>query len=192
MRSAARAALAAVASLGVLAGACREKSSTAPPPSSPPSTDARPEAVPMRPLTSRDGTPPEAPAPAASLPPGHPPIGASADARGPSIEGEIRLDERLRDQAQSGRVLYVIARNAASRQVAAVRKEEGPRFPFAFRISGADAMMEGVSFDGPFDLTARLSRSGDAIPQPGDLEGTAKGVAAGARGVTLIIDTTRR
>jgi cytochrome c-type biogenesis protein CcmH len=118
-------------------------------------------------------------------------MGAGHAQDGRPIEGEIRLDPRLRDRARPGAVLFVIARHSASRQVAAVRKEDGPRFPFAFQLSSADAMMEGVPFDGPFDITARLSRSGDAIAATGDLEGTAKGVAAGARGVTVIIDTIR-
>ena len=52
-------------------------------------------------------------------------------------------------------------------------------------------MMEGVPFDGPFDLTARISRSGDAMPQPGDLEGTAKNVAAGAPGVAIVVEHVR-
>ena len=89
-------------------------------------------------------------------------------------------------------VLYVIARNSATRQVVAVRKEERVRFPFAFRLSAGDAMMEGVPFAGPFDVTVRLSRSGDAVPQAGDLEGTVKNVAAGSRGLRVVVDTERR
>ena len=145
----------------------------------------------MRPLTSRDGQPLPSVDPGSALPPGHPAIARDAAAEGTAVEGEIRLDASIRDQARTGDVLFVIARNAASRQVVAVRKEEGVRFPFSFRLSSADAMMAGTPFEGPFDITARLSRSGDAIPQAGDLEGTGKGVAAGARGVTVVIDTIR-
>jgi cytochrome c-type biogenesis protein CcmH len=178
------AALAAVTVLGP--AACREQ--PAPPP---PTPAARAEGAPLRPLTSRDGAAPALPGGTASLPPGHPPVSAGGPQDGGAIEGEIRLDARVRGKVQPGDVLFVIARHAATRQVAAVRKEEDVRFPFAFRLSSADAMMEGVPFDGPFDITARLSRSGDAIPTAGDLEGTAKGVAAGTRGVTVIIDTIR-
>ena len=39
--------------------------------------------------------------------------------------------------------------------------------------------------------TPSTPRSGDATPQPGDLEGSVKGVAAGARGVSVIVDTVR-
>jgi len=145
----------------------------------------------MRPLTSRDGSAPPAVEPGSALPPGHPAIGAGTAAQGPAVEGEIRLDTRVRDKARPGDVLYVIARNSSNRQVVAVRKEEGVRFPFSFRLSSGDTMMPGTPFEGPFDITARLSRSGDATPGMGDLEGTAKGVTAGSRDVTVIIDTVR-
>jgi cytochrome c-type biogenesis protein CcmH len=174
----------AVALIAIAAAACGERPAPPPP-------IATPEAPPMRPLSSRDGQAPSSLEPGSALPPGHPAIGPGAAAEGPAVEGEIRLDPRIRDQTRPGDVLFVIARNAANRQVVAVRKEEGARFPFSFRLSSGDAMMPGTPFEGPFDITARLSRSGDAIPQAGDLEGTGKGVAAGSRGVTVVIDTIR-
>jgi hypothetical protein len=79
----------------------------------------------MRPLTSRDGSRPPAVEPGSALPPGHPAIGAGTAAEGPAVEGEIRLDTRVRDKARPDDVLYVIARNSSNRQVVAVRKEEG-------------------------------------------------------------------
>jgi cytochrome c-type biogenesis protein CcmH len=74
----------------------------------------------------------------------------------------------------------------------AVRREDGVKYPFAFRISAADAMTEGTKFAGPLDVTARLSRTGDAMPQAGDLEGTARGVAVGATDVAITVDSTRQ
>ena len=103
----------------------------------------------------------------------------------------MRLHPRVKDKAKPEDVLYIIARGSASRQIVAVRKEEHVRFPFSFRLSSGDSMMPGTPFEGPFDLTARLSRSGDATPQPGDLEGTVKNVAAGSRDVSVILDTVR-
>jgi len=126
------------------------------------------------------------------LPPGHPSLGGeSAPAAGKPVEGEVRLHARVMDKAKPEEVLYIIARGSATRQIVAVRKEEHVRFPFSFRLSSGDSMMPGTPFEGPFDLTARLSRSGDATPQPGDLEGTVKNVAAGSRGVSVILDTVR-
>jgi cytochrome c-type biogenesis protein CcmH len=89
-------------------------------------------------------------------------------------------------------VLYLIARNPKTNTTVAVRREQGVKFPHSFQLSNADVMMEGLTFSGPFDITARLSKSGDAIPGNGDLEGKVKGVATGARGVSISIDSVRQ
>ena len=185
--SPARGALAAIA-LGVaLAGACREAPSPPPPPASPPARDGG-----LRPLTSRDGASggaPEAPA----LPPGHPPVGPGRPATaGASVSGSVVVSPGLAGRVRPGEVLYLIARNAKTNGVVAVRREEVQRFPFAFTVTDADVMMEGTSFVGPFDVTARLSKTGDAIAGQGDIEGTARGVAVGAAKVTITLDTLRQ
>jgi cytochrome c-type biogenesis protein CcmH len=38
---------------------------------------------------------------------------------------------------------------------------------------------------------ARVSKSGNAVPQSGDLEGFSKPVKVGATGVVVVIDTVR-
>jgi len=154
-----------------------------------------PSAGSIRPLTSRDGAAPEpAPlAPSDSLPPGHPAVGgARGAATAGAVTGTIVVASSLAARVVPNDVLFLVARSAASRQVLAVRKEDGARFPFAFEISGADAMVEGTAFEGPFDITARISKSGDAIPAKGDIEGFARGVATGASGVTITLDSVRQ
>jgi cytochrome c-type biogenesis protein CcmH len=187
-----RAVLAAFA-LGVVAGAaCRE---TAGPPPPSPSPAAREGG--LRPLTSRDG-PAASAGEAPALPPGHPPFGQPAPgapalaAPGASVSGSVVVAPGLAARVRPGDVLYLIARSAKTNGVVAVRREDELRFPFAFSISGADVMMEGTPFAGPFDLTARLSKTGDAIAGPGDVEGTTRGVALGATGVTITLDTLRQ
>lgn len=161
----------------------------------------------IEPVSSRDAarTPASAGGPAASmpagtsasLPPGHPPIPA-ADPHGNlaptgpvrsagSISGTITLAPSLRVSPSD--VLYVIAKKGPS--TLAVRRVDRPSFPFAFELSGGDAMMGGVAFEGPVDLVARVSRTGDAIPAKGDLEGTRKQVRVPARDVKLTIDSVR-
>jgi len=130
-----------------------------------------------------------APASAAALPAGHPPIGEPAPgARSAgTIAGTIALSPRLK--ASSTDVLYVMAKKGAA--TLAVRRVEKPSFPFAFEISGGDAMMGGGGFEGSVDVVARLSRTGDAIPAKGDLEGVAKNVKVPSKAVKLTIDTVR-
>ena len=108
------------------------------------------------------------------------------------MTGTVALAASLKPRVAPTDVLYVIARNARTKAVVAVRREQEFRFPHSFQISAADQMMEGTTFGGPFDITARVSRTGDAIPGKGDLEGTVRGVAVGARGVSITIDSVRQ
>jgi cytochrome c-type biogenesis protein CcmH len=85
--------------------------------------------------------------------------------------------------------MYVMAKKGTA--TLAVRRVDKPSFPFAFEIAGGDAMMGGAAFEGPVDVVARVSRTGDAIPAKGDLEGVAKGVKVPARDVKLTIDSVR-
>jgi len=129
------------------------------------------------------------PTPAAPLPAGHPPIGepAPGTTSAGSIAGTIALSPKLK--AGSSDVLYVMAKKGTA--TLAVRRVDKPSFPFAFEISGGDAMMGGGSFEGPVDVVARLSRTGDAIPAKGDLEGVARNVKVPSKTVKLTIDTVR-
>ncbi len=129
------------------------------------------------------------PAPAAALPAGHPPIGepAPGTSSAGTIAGTISLSPKLK--ASPSDVLYVMAKKGTG--TLAVRRVEKPSFPFDFEISGGDAMMAGGAFAGPVDVVARLSRTGDAIPAKGDLEGVAKNVKVPSKAVKLTIDTVR-
>jgi cytochrome c-type biogenesis protein CcmH len=132
--------------------------------------------------------PREAPA-AAPLPAGHPPIGEPAPgaASAGSVTGTILLSPTLK--VGPADVLYVMAKKGTA--TLAVRRVDKPSFPFTFEISGGDAMMGGGTFEGPVDVVARVSRTGDAIPARGDLEGVAKNVKVPAKGVKLTIDSVR-
>jgi hypothetical protein len=173
---------------GALLACQREK------PVPPPDAEPAPASS-LRPLTSRDrsgAAASAAPVTDSSLPPGHPPVdaappaGAGADTG--SVAGTIAVTPALKSRAAGG-VLFVIARSGADRRIVAVRREDNVTFPFKFGISGRDAMIAGTSFAGPFEVTARLSKSGDAVAAKGDLEGTVRGVAVGATDVKITLDT---
>ena len=161
----------------------------------------------LSPLSSRDGqqapsggsaAAPGAADAGAPLPPGHPPVGApdphgnvpagGATKSAGAITGTLTLAPRLKSAPAD--VLYVMAKKGTT--TLAVRRVDKPSFPFAFEISGGDAMMSGIAFEGPVDVVARVSRTGDAIPAKGDLEGTAKNVKVPAKGVSLTIDSVRQ
>ena len=189
----------------VLALAC--SGASAPPPPVPTPTPGAVTADGTQPLSSRQSGTAAQPGAAASLPPGHPPLEggptqapplpsghppigepASGAKSAGSIAGTIVLAPTIK--AGPSDVLYVMAKNGAA--TLAVKRIEKPSFPLAFEIGGGDAMMGGQAFEGPVDVVARLSRSGDAIPSKGDAEGTARGVKIPSKGVSLTIDSVRQ
>jgi cytochrome c-type biogenesis protein CcmH len=65
--------------------------------------------------------------------------------------------------------------------------------PVAFSLDDSMAMAPGLKLSGfpRVVVGARISRSGSATPQPGDLQGTSAPVANDATGVAVVIDTVR-
>ena len=184
--------------------------SSPPPPVATPTPGAAADG--SQPLSSRQAGAPVAAQPGPSgpsLPPGHPPLeggampgpalpsghvpigepapGGAVKSAG-SIAGTISLASSIK--AGPSDVLYVMAKSGKA--TLAVRRIEKPSFPLAFEIGGGDAMMGGQPFEGPVDVVARLSRTGDAIPSKGDAEGTARAVKIPAKGVSLTIDSVRQ
>jgi cytochrome c-type biogenesis protein CcmH len=65
--------------------------------------------------------------------------------------------------------------------------------PFTFRLDDSNSMMPSrkLSDVGTVVIVARLSKSGQAMPQSGDLEGISQPVKPGVEGVTITIDRER-
>ena len=132
----------------------------------------------------------------AQMPPGHPPIegmpggpGAMA-ASGPSVSGTITISDELGVRVATSDVLYVMAKKDGA--TVAVQRVESPSFPLPFAVSEGHAMVAGTTIEGPVDIVARLSKTGDAIPSPGDLEGTTTSVGVPAEGIAVTIDHVRQ
>ena len=125
--------------------------------------------------------PPAAPSPAPAAGPG---------GGGASLTGTIRLAPELAGRVPAGAVLFLIARSAETGPPVAVQRIAAPRFPLAFEIGPGDRMMEGVPFEAPLRLTARIDADQNAMTRnPGDLQGSsAPGLAPGARDVEIEID----
>jgi cytochrome c-type biogenesis protein CcmH len=65
--------------------------------------------------------------------------------------------------------------------------------PFTFRLDDSNSMMPSrkLSDVGMVVIVARISKSGQAMPQSGDLEGMSQPVKPGTDGVTIVIDRER-
>ncbi|HLS57260.1 MAG TPA: c-type cytochrome biogenesis protein CcmI [Zeimonas sp.] len=120
---------------------------------------------------------------------GAPPVTADRDAQ--TVTGTVTLDASLSDKARPGDTLFVIARQAGGPPIpVAVVRNPGATLPARFAIGDANAMdpSRPLSSAGVLVLEARLSRSGEAMRQPGDLYGQLAEVRPGQRDVTIVID----
>ncbi len=135
--------------------------------------------------------PPAAQAPLAPAPAAGAPAAAPASAGGATVSGTVRLAESLRGKAGPTDTLFIYARAAS-----------GSRIPLAILRGGAGELPKAFVLDDSMGMTpaarlsttpsvvveARVSKSGGAVTQPGDLVGTSAAIAPGAKGVNIVID----
>ena len=117
---------------------------------------------------------------------------AKADAKPhPGLRGTVRLSQKLRDKLSPGDTLFVFARAAEGppMPLAILRRTAG-ELPLEFALNDAMAMAPGLHLSAfpRIVVTARVSKSGDAKAQPGDLQGASKPVANDAKGVVVEIN----
>lgn len=120
---------------------------------------------------------------------------ASAQEKAPAA---ARLSGTIRLAAGSaappiGQTLFIYARaaNGSQMPLAAIKRKTGA-LPLKFVLDDSSALRPGTKLSeaGPLIVGARISASGSATPQPGELEGQAGPVSAGAEG--LLIDLAPR
>lgn len=108
------------------------------------------------------------------------------------VAGVVELDPKLRASMKPGDTLFIFARalNGPKMPVAMLRaKASELPLPFALDDSMAMAPQFKLSNVGQVVVGARISKSGDALARPGDLEGLSMPVAAGADNVRIIINS---
>ena len=110
---------------------------------------------------------------------------------GTTVEGSVTLSDTQKTRVAGGDTLFVFARavNGPRMPLAIVRVAAG-EFPYHFKLDDSLAMSPQFKLSSQTEvvLGARISRSGNATPQSGDLMGTLGPVKVGARGLRLIID----
>jgi cytochrome c-type biogenesis protein CcmH len=76
----------------------------------------------------------------------------------------------------------------------AVLRRSAGELPVDFALNDSMAMAPGMALSAHprIVVTARISRSGSAKPQPGDLQGASVPVANDANGVNVVIDAVVR
>jgi cytochrome c-type biogenesis protein CcmH len=119
------------------------------------------------------------------------PVGSAA-ASAASIEGSVAIADALKPRLAGGATLFVFARAVNGQRVplAIVRVPAG-QWPYRFKLDDSLAMTPQLKLSGQSEvmLGARISATGNATPQSGDLSGAFGPVKVGARDVRLLIDT---
>ena len=125
-----------------------------------------------------------------------PPVPARAAAPAPgAVSGTVQLAPALASRVAPGDTVFVFVRAAEGpRMPLAILRKQARELPAAFTLDDSMAMGAGMKLsDHPRVVVgARISKSGNANPQPGDLEGTSAPVTVGATGVTVLIATEIR
>ncbi len=111
-----------------------------------------------------------------------------------AITGKVILGPNLASKASLPDTLFVFAKDVAGPPmpvsiVRASRKD----LPFTFRLDDSTSPMPSrkLSDIDTVVIVARLSKSGKAMPESGDLEGMSQPIKPGAENITVVIDRER-
>jgi len=108
-----------------------------------------------------------------------------------AISGRVTLSQALRDNVAPNDTVFIFARAARGpRMPLAIVRKQVKDLPAAFSLDDSTSMNEQarLSQAGDVIVTARVSRSGSAMPASGDLQGESGVVQPGAKGVAVSID----
>ena len=119
------------------------------------------------------------------------PAGRPQSAPARVVRGEIRLAPALKERAGPDDTVFIFARAAQGpRMPLAVLRKQVRDLPVTFQLDDSMAMNPTLKLSSvpQVVVTARVSRSGGAMPQSGDLQGESAPVAPGAKAVSITID----
>ena len=125
-------------------------------------------------------------APAAPAPAG--PFAAAGSGR---VAGTVKIDASLAAKADPNDTVFIFARPAdGPKMPLAILRKQVKDLPVSFTLDDAMAMSPQMKLSTFSDVVigARVSKSGQAAPQSGDLEGLSAPVKVGATGVAIVID----
>lgn len=126
----------------------------------------------------------------AKMPAGTAPIQAPAAAAQTPVKvtGHVSLAADLKAKVLPEDSVFVFARPAAGGPPLAAMRFKASDLPMDFDFKNAQAMMGSASASDKILVVARISKSGNVMPVPGDLQGASKEIGMDAKGVKLVID----
>jgi len=118
------------------------------------------------------------------------PVAKQAPAGNQSLQGVVSIDPALAAKLSPGDTVFVLARPVSgSRMPLAVARTTVGALPYRFTLDDSMAMAAGatISSQAKVVVAARVSKSGNAVPQKGDIEGASDPVAPGTSGVKVVL-----
>ena len=108
------------------------------------------------------------------------------------VSGTVRLSAELASKVAPSDTLFVFARAAEGpRQPLAIIRHQVKDLPLAFNLDDTHAMAPQLKLSNFSEVivSARVSKSGQAVPQSGDLLGATQKIKVGSSGVQLVINS---
>jgi cytochrome c-type biogenesis protein CcmH len=133
----------------------------------------------------------QAPPRASAQPPAASAQPAAPAAIGPTVSGTVTIADTLAPKVAITDTLFIFARSEGGPRIPLAVYRGGAReLPKAFVLDDSMSMAPGmkISTAQQVRIEARVSKSGNATPQPGDLVGSSAVVKPGARDVKIVID----
>ena len=119
------------------------------------------------------------------------PIKPAADPAS-TITGKVSISPALAGKVAQTDTLFIFARPAQGQKMPiAVLRKQVKDLPLQFTLDDSMALQPQMKLSG-FDrvvVTVRVSKSGDAKAQPGDLQGSSDAVKPGTSGLSILIDS---
>src|SRR5437868_12934033 len=123
------------------------------------------------------------------------PSAARTNASSKRIGGTVSIAASLQDKVLPQDTVFVLARtSAAGRMPVAILRLQAKDLPARFVLDDSLAMSPELPMSrfSSLRIEVRVTRSGQAAPQPGDLTGSVAEVAPGREGVALLADQVIR
>ena len=121
------------------------------------------------------------------------PIAASTAAGGGgAVAGTVTITPALAGKMAPTDTLFIFARAAQGpRMPLAIMRAQAKDLPLTFSLNDAMAAIPTMKLSSASEVIigARISRSGDAMPRAGDLQGSSAVVKVGSTGVKIMIDS---
>jgi len=109
-----------------------------------------------------------------------------------SVRGTVSLSPALAGKAGPGDTVFIFTRAAdGPRQPLALVRRQVKDLPAGFTLDDSQAMSPEMKLSNFREVvvSARISKSGGATPQSGDLQGVSRKVKVGASNVAVVIDS---